>query len=55
MSGIKIRPSVALEQNKLLDDATAILEDYNTNTDLKNPPEFVYVDMHGEPESKNVE
>ena len=30
----------------MLHDATAILEDYNT-TVLKNPPEFVYADMHG--------
>ena len=44
--GIKIRPSLAPERRKMLHDATAILEDYNT-TDLKNPPEFVYADMHG--------
>ena len=43
--GIKIRPSLAPERRKMLHDATAILEDYNP-TDLKNPPEFVYADMH---------
>ena len=42
--GIKIRPSLAPERKKLLNEANKAIEDY---TNIINPPDFVYADIHG--------
>ena len=46
--GIKIRPSLAPGRKALLDQANQVLDDYYSDrTNLKNPPHFVFADMHG--------
>ena len=41
----KVRPSLAPARKKLLDETITMVESY-VDTNLGNPPHFVYVDMH---------
>ena len=43
---IKIRPSLSPARKELLDQSSDILEDY-FNYEMKNPPHFVFADVHG--------
>ena len=49
---VKIRPSLAPDRKELLEEAVNMVNEYINNNDngsmcLKNPPHFVYADMHG--------
>ena len=48
-NNMKIRPSLAPGRKKLLEEAREVIDDYESNIShsLKNPPHFVYSDMHG--------
>ena len=50
--GVKIRPSLSMNQKNLLKDAEKIVEDYNLGEELQNPVEFVLANVHGETQVK---
>lgn len=50
--GVKIRPSLSLGQKNLLEEAEALVEDFNLREEIKNPAEFVFANIHGETQVK---
>lgn len=46
-TGIKIQPSLSSETYTLLDDAKTMIGSYEHYEDLRNPPDFVMADLHG--------
>ena len=46
-NNVKIRPSLSPSQKKLLQEANALIDDYDMKEE-RNPPEFVMANIHGE-------
>ena len=50
--GVKIRPSLSLNQKNLLRDAQSLVEEYCLNDETVNPVEYVFANIHGEIQAK---
>jgi hypothetical protein len=44
---IKIRPSLAPGRKRLLNESVNFVNDVYSNSNMENPPDFVYADVHG--------
>ena len=43
----KIRPSLAPERKRLLNESISYINEVYADSNMENPPDFVYADVHG--------